>query len=128
MTVSRRTLMSLTSLALAGSTLVARAAPASFSVALTGAQQVPPVTTAGSGAAALTYDPTSRVVTWSVTFSGLSGPPTMAHFHGPAAAGANAPVLVWISKKGEPVTSPITGQATLTPDQAMQFTAGQWYV
>jgi hypothetical protein len=128
MTVSRRTLMSLTSLALAGSTLVARAAPASFSVPLTGAQQVPPVTTAGSGAAALTYDPTSRVVTWSVTFSGLSGPPTMAHFHGPAAAGANAPVLVWISKKGEPVTSPITGQATLTPDQAMQFTAGQWYV
>jgi hypothetical protein len=52
----------------------------------------------------------------------------MAHFHGPAATGANAPVVVWISKRGEPVTSPITGQATLTLEQAQQFTAGQWYV
>jgi hypothetical protein len=120
--------MSLTTLAWAGSTLAARAAPASFSVPLTGAQQVPPVTTAGSGAAALTYDPATKVVTWSVTFSGLSGAPTMAHFHGPAAVGANGPVVVWISKKGEAVASPITGQATLTAEQATQFEAGQWYV
>jgi hypothetical protein len=118
----------MTSLACAASAMPARAAPAAFSVALTGAEQVPPVTTTGSGTAALTYDPATRVVTWSITFSGLSGAPTMAHFHGPAAAGKNAPVLVWISKKGEPVTSPITGEATLTPDQAQQFTAGDWYI
>lgn len=128
MAVSRRTLFSLTSLALAAPTMAARAAPASFTVQLTGEQQVPPVTTPGSGTANLTYDPATRVVTWSVTFGGLSGAPTMAHFHGPAATGANAPVVVWISKRGEPVTSPITGQATLTLEQAQQFTAGQWYV
>jgi hypothetical protein len=63
-----------------------------------------------------------------VTYGGLSAPATMAHFHGPAAAGKNAPVLVWISKKGEPVASPITGQATLTPEQAQQFSAGDWYI
>lgn len=128
MAVSRRTLISLTSLALAGSTVIARAAPVSFTVALTGAQQVPPVTTPGSGSASLTYDPGTRVVKWSVTYSGLSAPVTMAHFHGPAASGANAPVLIWISKKGEAVASPITGEATLTPEQAQQFAAGQWYI
>ena len=52
----------------------------------------------------------------------------MAHFHGPGAEGKNAGVLIWISKKGEPVTSPMTGQATLTPEQATQFMAGDMYV
>jgi hypothetical protein len=128
MAISRRTFFSLTSLAWAGSAVVARAAPASFTVQLTGAQQVPPVTTPGSGTANLTYDPGTRVVTWSVTYSGLSAPVTMAHFHGPAAAGANGAVVIWISKKGEAAASPITGQETLTPEQAQQFVAGQWYV
>jgi hypothetical protein len=105
-----------------------KAAPPTFTVALTGAEQVPPVQTPASGAADLTYDPATRVVTWSVTYSGLSGPATMAHFHGPAAAGKNGPVTIWLSKKGEPVASPITGEATLTPEQAQQFTAGDWYI
>jgi CHRD domain len=104
------------------------AAPASFKVALTGAQQSPAVQTSGTGSASLTYDPTTRVVTWSISYSGLSGPVTMAHFHGPAAAGANAGVQIWLSKQGAPADSPITGQATLTPDQAQQFTGGQWYI
>jgi hypothetical protein len=107
---------------------VAQAAPLSFTVALTGAAQVPPVTTAGTGSADLTYDPATRVLTWSVTYSGLSGPATMAHFHGPAAAGKNAGVVIWIGKKGEALASPVKGQATLTAQQAEQFTAGDWYV
>jgi hypothetical protein len=107
---------------------LAWAAPESFSVDLTGAQQVPPVQTAGTGTADLTYDPATRVVTWSITYSGLSGPATMAHFHGPAAKGKNGPVLIWLSTKGSPAPSPITGKATLTPAQAKEFTAGDWYV
>jgi hypothetical protein len=105
-----------------------QAAPASFKVALTGAQQVPPVETSGTGTAELTYDAATRVVTWTITYSGLSAPATMAHFHGPAAMGANGPVTVWISTKGAPPESPIKGEATLTPEQADQFTAGQWYI
>ena len=99
-----------------------------FKVALTGAQQVPPVETAATGTADLTYDPATRVVTWSVTYSGLSGPATMAHFHGPAAAGANGPPVIWLTQKGAAVESPIKGEATLTPEQAQQFLAGEWYV
>jgi len=104
------------------------AAPISFTVALTGAQQSPPVETAASGTAALTYDPATRVVTWNITYSGLSGPPTMAHLHGPAATGSNAPPVVWLTEKGAAVSGPIKGEATLTPEQANQFTSGMWYI
>jgi hypothetical protein len=78
--------------------------------------------------AKLTYDSATREVDWDVTYSGLSGPATMAHFHGPAPTGKNAGVVIWISEKGKPVTSPIDGKVTLTPEQAQQFEAGQWYV
>jgi hypothetical protein len=105
-----------------------QAAPQSFKVTLTGAQQVPPVQTSATGTADLSYDPTTRVVTWSVTYSGLSGPATMAHFHGPAAAGKNGPPVIWLTEKGKPAESPIKGQATLTPEQAQQFNAGEWYI
>jgi CHRD domain len=106
----------------------ALAAPQSFTVALTGAQQVPPVLTPGTGTADLTYDLATRVITWSITYSGLSSPATMAHFHGPAGPGKNASVLVWLTKRGAPVSSPITGQATLTPAQAQALLAGQLYI
>ena len=33
-----------------------------------------------------------------------------------------------MSEKGAPVPNPIKGSATLTPEQAQQFTAGEWYV
>ena len=107
---------------------VARADSESFKVPLTGAQSVPPVDTSGTGTADLTYDPATRVVTWNIPFSGLSSPVTMAHFHGPAKAGQNAPVVIWLTKQGSPPTNPITGSATLTPEQAQQFSAGEWYI
>jgi hypothetical protein len=105
-----------------------QAAPMSFKVALTGTQQVPPVQTAAVGAADLTYDPATRMLTWNVTYNGLSGPATMAHFHGPAAEGKNGPPTVWLVEKGAAVSSPINGQATLTPEQAQQLSAGEWYI
>lgn len=110
------------------SAYVTQAAPLSFTVNLTGGEQVPPVATAGKGVAALSYDPATRLLTWSVTYSGLSSPATMAHFHGPAPAGKNAGVQIWMSAQGAPPTSPIKGQATLTASQAEQLTAGEWYI
>lgn len=100
----------------------------SLDVPMKGAECVPAVETGGSGTAALTYDPATRQLAWKLTYSGLSAPATMAHFHGPAARGKNAPVAVWLNKQGTPPANPITGEATLTPEQAQQFTAGEWYV
>jgi hypothetical protein len=70
-----------------------------------------------------TLDKGTNVLKYKVTYSGLSGPATAAHFHGPAVAGANAGVVV-------PFTSPATpieGTATLTPAQAADLMAGKWY-
>jgi CHRD domain len=127
-TMSRRTVLAaavgLAALWAAGP---ARAAPVSFTVTLTGAQQVPPVTTTGSGTANLTWDPATRVVTWSITYGGLSSAATMAHFHN-GGPGKNGPVVIWLTQRGVPPASPFTGSATLTAAQAAQFEAGDWYI
>ena len=106
----------------------AMAATQSLQVPLVGSQEVPSVETAGMGMAELSYDPATRMVTWTITYAGLSGPVTMAHFHGPAAKGESAAPQVWLTKQGSPADNPIKGQATLTPDQAKEFLAGKWYV
>src|SRR5205085_10990952 len=102
---------------------LAQADPLSFNVALSGAREIPPVETPATGAADIAYDPATRVVSWVITYSGLSGPATAAHFHGPAGQEGKGPVLVWMSKQGSPAENPIKGQATLTPEQAQQFAA-----
>lgn len=94
--------------------------------ALSGAQEVPPATTAGTGMAEVEHDPATNKIRWRVTYSGLSGPVTGAHIHGPAAAGQNAAVVVPFT--GDLTKSPVTGEATLTPAQFGDFAAGLWYV
>ena len=105
----------------------ALAAPETFQVQLTGAQQVPAVQTDGMATADLTFDPSTRELSWSVTYTGLSSAVTMAHFH-VGAEGKNGKPVLWLTKQGSPVSSPITGQAKLTPAQARQFEAGDWYI
>jgi hypothetical protein len=39
-------------------------------------------------------DNTSKTLTWTINFDGLTGPSTMAHFHGPAAP---TQTLAWSS-------------------------------
>ena len=107
---------------------VAFAGPASadkMKATLDGKAQVPPNTSAATGTADIDYDPASKKLSWKVTYSGLSGPPTAAHFHGPAEAGKNAGVAVAIPNIG---TSPAEGSATLTDAQAADFTSGKYYV
>lgn len=91
---------------------------------LTGAQEVPAVVTGGIGTVETWFDKSTNALTWTVTYSGLSGPVTAGHFHGPAASGANAGVAVPFT--GD-MASPIKGKATLTAAQAADYTAGRWY-
>src|SRR5438874_13780184 len=80
----------------------AQADPLSFKVALSGAREVPPVETPATGSADITYDPATRVVSWVITYSGLSGAATAAHFHGPAGQEGRAPLAVWMRTQGSP--------------------------
>jgi hypothetical protein len=92
---------------------------------LDGASQVPPNTSAGKGTADIDYDPASKKLSWKLTYSGLSGPATAAHFHGPAEAGKNAGVMVPITGA---TSSPAEGSATLTDAQAADLMAGKMYI
>lgn len=105
-----------------------QAATTEFKADLKPSSEVPPNNTSGSGSATVTLDPSSNKITWNVTFSGLSGPATAAHIHGPAGAGKNAGVLIWLSTKGKPAPSPLTGSATMTAAQAQDLMNGQCYV
>ncbi|MGH7015154.1 MAG: CHRD domain-containing protein [Stellaceae bacterium] len=126
-TVSRRIVLALAALACVAWAGTATAAPVKFKVQLTAAAETPPSGTMGKGVANLTWNASTRVLTWHVTYSGLSSAATMAHFHH-GAAGQSGPVVIWITKKGSPVKSPIVGKATLTPEQAQQLAAGDWYI
>lgn len=86
---------------------------------------VPPNDSKGKGKADVTFDTATKQLSWNVTFSGLSGPATGAHFHGPAEPGKSAGVAVPI---GGAIKSPAKGSATLTEAQAEQLTSGRWYV
>jgi len=104
---------------------VAQADQITFKADLASAAEVPPVTSPGKGSATASLDTTTKTLTWTVTYSGLSGPATAGHIHGPAALGANAGVLVPFS--GD-LASPIKGSATLTDAQVSDLEAGKLYV
>ena len=85
----------------------------------------PGIASSGKGMATASLDTTSKTLTWNVDYSGLSGPATAAHIHGPADPGANAGIVVPFSGN---LASPIKGSATLTDAQIAQLEAGKWYV
>jgi hypothetical protein len=94
-----------------------------FSATLSSAAEVPPNSSAGTGTLDATLNKSTNVLKWTVTYSGLSGPATMAHFHGPAMPGSNAGVVVPFAS----AASPIQGESTLNALQIADLTAGKWY-
>lgn len=65
-----------------------------YVAALSGANERP-TPNASTATATATYTLTGRTLTYVLTLtSALTGPPTGAHIHGPAAAGVNAGVIV----------------------------------
>ncbi len=102
----------------------ARAETISFHAMLGGAAEVPATTSAGKGMMMGSLDTATKVFSYEATYSGLTGPATAAHFHGPAAVGANAAPVVPLADPA----SPIKGTATLTDAQIADLTAGKWYL
>ena len=87
--------------------------------------EVPPRVSHGHGALNATFDTSTKTLKWTATYESLSGPVTMAHFHGPAPVGQNAKVQVPIDKNA--LATPIKGSATLTEQQVTDLMGGQWY-
>jgi hypothetical protein len=107
------------------------AAPATvFGADLSGREEMPPTNSRGAaGTARLEYDKASHLVSWSVSFRGLTSAATAAHIHGPADAGSNAGVVLTLAPRNTfPIVGPLQGSATLTAAQAADLMAGRWYV
>jgi hypothetical protein len=92
-----------------------------FRAELTGPNEVPPNEQPGRGSLAATYDTASKKLTWTGTYSGLTGRPTGIHFHGPASPNDNAKAVLLIK-------SLLEGSAILSDAQADNLVAGDWYV
>jgi len=102
---------------------IARAETVKLHADMKGTNEVPPNTSTASGTAEATLDTDTKQLTWTVTYTGLTGPAMGAHFHGPSEAGKNAGIVLPFKT----VESPIQGSATLTDNQAADLLAGKWY-
>jgi hypothetical protein len=120
--------MSMTRAAIFALSICVAAAPAhaettTFKTKLDAASEVPPNDSKGVGEITTMFDSATKRLTWQGTYSGLTGPQTMSHYHGPAALGVNAPPTVTVDAKA----SPFSGSATLSDTQAADLMAGKWY-
>jgi hypothetical protein len=94
--------------------------PETFTASLTGAAEVPPVTTDATGSAGFTVTrstgtPTVTTVAYSATVTGLSGPATAAHIHGPADVNTAAGIIVPLTVTGTGTSGQIiSGSFTTT--------------
>lgn len=92
---------------------------------LSGGNEVPPIQVPGTGKVVATFDPATKVLKWTINYSGLTGAPFAMHFHGPADATRNAGIAVHITGN---LASPVTGSATLTDRFVADLLAGRWYL
>jgi Ca2+-binding RTX toxin-like protein len=99
----------------------------SATAALEGSQEVPPVTTNGSGRGRVVLNAQENEIQVTLAFEALSGNSTLAHIHGPAAPGSNAPPIFDLTGLGG--ASGDLGPFTfaVTPAQVLQLKSGQWY-
>jgi hypothetical protein len=94
---------------------------ADVKVSLSGANEVPPVTTSATGEGTITVAD-DGAVSGSVTTKGVQG--TAAHIH-MGAAGKNGPVVVPFTKEGD--TYKAAAGAKLNADQLKAFKDGELY-
>lgn len=97
-----------------------------YDTTLSAANEVPANPSYGAGTVEATWKQSTMTLSYKVTYSGLTGPATAAHFHGPAPAGANAGVALPVTI-GTPNLMTMQGEAVLTQQQAADLAAGLWY-
>ena len=93
------------------------------SITLSGANEVPPVTSSAAGSGTVTVA-ADGAVTAKITVTGMTA--TAAHIHS-GAAGANGPVIVPFTKTGDNTFEAAAG-AKMTPEQLAMYKAGNTYV
>lgn len=96
---------------------------------MSGSQEVPAVTTTATGSINVTYNKTTKTLSYTATWNGLSGPATAMHFHGPAVAGVNAGPLVGITGFPAAASGSVSGTITVGTGSLVEadLLADKWY-
>ena len=81
----------------------------------------------GTGTATVTLDDVTNLLSWNISWSGLTGTETLMHFHGPALPNQNAGVQVDFGAISG-IVSPSIGNAVIDDLQEADLLAGLWYV
>ncbi len=98
-------------------------------LALSGQNEVPSNPSSATGILTGSYDDATNVLSFNLMFNGLVGLTTASHFHGPAAAGVNGPVVIGLVGFPAGVTSgSYSNSFVLTPDQESDLLCGMWYI
>jgi hypothetical protein len=98
-----------------------------YLVDLTGAAEVPPVVTGGTGQCVVNFNDVTGAVSVSGTFSGLTSNATLAHIHGPAPVGMNAGILITLTETGG-TSGSVSGSGTFSPANITNMLNGLMYV
>lgn len=112
---------------LAAVALGAAASAQTFNLTLSGAEEVPPVPTAGTGTATVTLNTITGAFSVNGTYTGLTSSANMAHLHGPAAPGATAGIIIGLGVSGG-TSGTFFGGGTLTPTQVGHVMNGLTYL
>lgn len=103
-------------------------------IQMTGSQEVPAVTTAAVGTIQANYSQFTKILTYKITWSGLSGNATAAHIHGTGGPGIVAGVLQNFDQTGNtfPKTASGTYSSSLVVDGVKileePILAGEYYI
>jgi hypothetical protein len=113
--------------ALAACALGAAATAQTFNITLDGAQEVPPVPTAGTGTGTVTLNVSTGAIQINGTYTGLTSNANAAHLHGPAGPGAIGGIMVGLAVTGG-TSGTYFGGGTLTPAQVTNVLNGLTYL
>jgi hypothetical protein len=80
-----------------------------------------------TGSATITFDTNTNLLSWNISWAGLSGPAVVAHFHGPALPNQNAGVQVDFGAISG-LVSPSIGAAVIGAGQANDLLNQLWYI
>jgi hypothetical protein len=102
-------------------------------IQLTGANEVPPVNTTGSGSADISFDPDMKMIGYEISWSlGSAADSTVGmHFHGSETGSdtTSSPVVIPLSGFTRDNSGSFSGMTReLTDAEVAQLLAGKWYL
>jgi len=121
-------LAAITAIALVTGAMQSENAATRFEFTLSGAEEVPPNSSTGTGTAKVMIVGDKLRV--DVSFEGLTGPLTGAHIHGPAETGEDADVILNIIPGVHPAGtgSPLRAMFDITDEQKEMIRSGLTYL